>query len=495
MNLADKRWKELDDASLTTNQRILLRCHIAGELIHTGQYEDAREVLGDLWSGIGKRPNVKSLEDMLTAEVLLQCGTLSGWLGASRQIANAQEAAKDLISESAAIFERLGETSKVAAARSDLAICYWREGAYDTARLILEEAASLVSEDEVRAKIILRQAVVETCAGRNTETLRLLRESAPLFEKSTSHALKGRFHCELAIVLRKLGTAESQRDYFDKAILEYTAAIYHYQQAKHERYEATNENNLAFLLYKLGRYQQAHEHLDRARRVLARLKDAGLLAQVDETRARIFIAEQKYREANGAIAGAIQTLEKGGEASLLADALTAQGIVWARLGVYDKSTSILRRAMDVAEDAGALSNAGLSALTLIEEHGARRLNPTDLYNVYRRADRLLKGTQDAEEIARLRACARIVMRRLSGLRLHDKNFSLYGAMQELESKFIEQALEEGGGSVTHAAKLLGITHQSLANMLKSRHKSLLHKRTPAQRRLRSVIKRNKGLKE
>ena len=137
-------------------------------------------------------------------------------------------------------------------------------------------------------------------------------------------------------------------------------------------------------------YQQAHGRPDHDGRVLERLKDAGLLAQVDETRARVFIAEQKYREANGVIASAIQTLEKGGESALLADALTAQGIVWARLGVNDNQTSILRRAMDVAEEVGSLSNAGLAALTLIEEQGARRLLPTELYNVYRRADRLLK---------------------------------------------------------------------------------------------------------
>ncbi len=491
MNLAEEHRKELDDSSLTANERVLLRCRLASELLHTGQYEDAREALGDLWSGVGKRPNVEGLEDILRAEVLLQCGTLSGWLGASRQITDAQEAAKDLISESATLFESLGEMNRVAAARSDLAICYWREGAYDTARLILEEAASLVGDDELKAKIVLRQAVIESCAGRNTDTLQLLKVSAPLFEKSTNHALKGRFHNELAIVLRKLGTAENRVDYFDKAILEYTAAIYHCEQAHHERNAAINENNLAFLLCKLSRYQQAHGHLDRARRVLARLKDAGLLAQVDETRARVFIAEQKYREANGVIAGAIQTLEKGGELALLADALTAQGIVWARLGVHDKSISILRRAMDVAEQVGSLSNAGLAALTLIEEHGARRLLPTELYNVYRRADRLLKKTQDPEEIARLRACARIVMRKLSGMRIRDKNFSLYGALQELEAKFIEQALEEEGGSVTHAARLLGITHQSLANMLNTRHKSLLNKRMPAKRRLRSIIKKSK----
>lgn len=212
---------------------------------------------------------------------------------------------------------------------------------------------------------------------------------------------------------------------------------------------------------------------------------------MNETRARVYVAEQKYREANGIISGVIQTFEKGSEYAMLADALTIQGIVWARVGVYDKSVSILRRAIDVAEVAGAMSNAGLAVLTLIEEHGARRLQPTDLYNVYRRADRLLKGTQDTEEIARLRACARIVMKRLSGLRIHDKNFSLYGALQEMEAKFIEQALEEEEGSVSRAARLLGISHSSLGKLLKTRHKSLLYKRTPAQRRLRSIIKKPK----
>ena len=174
---------------------------------------------------------------------------------------------------------------------------------------------------------------------------------------------------------------------------------------------------------------------------------------------------------------------------MLADALTVQGMVWARLGSYESSLTILRRAVDVAEESGALSNAGLAALTLIEEHGARRLSHSEVYKVYSRADRLLKETQDAEDIARLRACARVVMRRLSGMRLNDKNFTLNGAVNELEAKFIEQALEKAGGSITGAARLLGIAHQTLTTMLETRHKRLLKKRTPAKKRRRSIIKK------
>jgi len=146
----------------------------------------------------------------------------------------------------------------------------------------------------------------------------------------------------------------------------------------------------------------------------------------------------------------------------------------------------------VAQDSGALVSAGLAALTLIEEHGATpRLSESELVKVYARADELLRGTQDADDITRLRACARKVIKRLSGPGLRDKNFSFYSAAREYEAKLIEQALAEAEGSVTRAAKLLGLTHQALAYLLKRRHKRLAEKRTPVKKRLRSIIKEPK----
>ncbi|MBA3242087.1 MAG: hypothetical protein H0T60_12740, partial [Acidobacteria bacterium] len=307
--------------------------------------------------------------------------------------------------------------------------------------------------------------------------------------ESANDALKGRWHGQRAIILLKLATTESRPDYADRAIIEFTAAIYNYEQAKHERYCAQNLNNLAFLLYQLGRYRDAHEHLDRAQLIFTKLKDSGNLAQVDETRARVLIAEHKYREADRIIAGVIKTLDKGGESALLADALTVQGVAWARLRVHESSINILRQAVRVAQESGAFTNAGLAALTLIEEHGARRLTEIELPEIYRRADELLKGTQDAEDIARLRECARVVIKRLSGMRLSDRNFTLYGAVQELEARLIEQALKVEEGSVTRAARRLGLKHQSLTHMLNTRHKKLKGKRTPPTPRLRSIIKK------
>jgi tetratricopeptide (TPR) repeat protein len=492
MTLADERLNELDHPSLDPGERARLRCLVASDLIHRGQYEAAREALGDLWRGIGARPDVDSLDERAAAEVLLQAGTLSGWLGASEQVQGAQASAKDLISESAALFERLGERSKAAFARSDLALCYWREGAYDEARILLGQSFDELddADAERRAIVLLRWVTVECAAGRLHNALSILKESYQILSGSENHTLRGSFHNLHAVTLRQLGAVEGHGDYYDRAIIEYTAAIYHYERARHERYAAIIENNLAFLLYKLGRYEDAHEHLDRSGVTLSRLGDAGLLTEVEETRALVLVAEKQYREAERVIAGAIRTLEQGDEAARLADALTVQGVVWARLGNYESSINAMRRAVSLAEESGALSNAGLAALALIEEHGTRRaISAEELHNLYRRADRLLKDTQTAEEIVRLRACARVVLRRLTGVQLREKNFTLFGAVHELEAKFIVQALEESGGSVTRAAKLLGIRHQTLTSMLETRHKGLSKKRTPAKKRLRSIIKK------
>ncbi len=489
MNLTDERLKELDNTALTEDERALLRCRVASELTYKGQHDSAREALGELWRGIGERPDVEGLSEGAVAEALLQVGALSGWIGASRQVAGAQSAAKDLISESATLFETLGQTSRAALARSDLALCYWREGAYEEARILYVRAFDELEDTEQKAKVLLRRLTVEYSAKRYDDALIILKQYSHVFDEGVSHVLRGSFHNHLALVLRHLGSVEGHAEYFDRAIIEYTASIYHYEQARHEQYVAVIENNLAFLLYKLGRYRDTHEHLDRAQVILTRIKDAGMLAQVDETRARVLVAEGKYREADRTLAGVLKTLGRGDESALLADAFTVQGVVWARLRGYESSINILRRAADVAETVGALSNAGQAVLTLIEEHGAStRLAPSEVHEAYLRAKRLLKGTQDAEDKERLLACSLVVMRRLSEPTIHEKNFSLYGALQDLEAKLIGQALDAAGGSVTKAARILGLSHQTLNSMLKGRHERLLEKRTPVKKRLKSIIK-------
>ncbi len=269
-------------ATDTRGERARAGCARAKGLEEAGKFEDARLALTEFWQRIGDRPRVEGLGGAVRAEVLLRVGALSGWIGSARQIPGAQEIAKDLISESSAIFDELGLTEKVAETRVDLGICYWREGALDEARITFDDAlqrlGDLESEQTLRA--ILNKALVEEVSSRSGEAVRILFESEQLFEKSSNHSLKSKFHLEFATVLKNLGLAERREDYIDRALMQYTAAGIQSEKAGHERAVAAVENNLGFLFSHLGRFEDAHEHLDhcllkaalnRLRRLPARL--------------------------------------------------------------------------------------------------------------------------------------------------------------------------------------------------------------------------------
>jgi hypothetical protein len=83
------------------------------------------------------------------------------------------------------------------------------------------------------------------------------------------------------------------------------------------------------------------------------------------------------------------------------------------------------------------------------------------------------------------------MRRLAGIQRDDKNFTFYNAVRELEEKLIEWALEEARGSVVGAARLPGLRHQTFSTMPNNRRRKLLPKRTPRERRFKSIIKEPK----
>jgi tetratricopeptide (TPR) repeat protein len=459
---------------------ILKTCAKTSDLIYAGRYEEARGVLGDLWRGVGVRPNLDHHSREVAAEVLLQCGSLSGFLG-SAQGKDAQERTRDLLTEALEIFQAYDYLEKVSETRYELGICYWRSGALDEARITLAEAPKGATAEQT-GKILIGRAIVEVSSGRYEEARDILNREQAFFE-GASHALQGRWHGQMAIVLRRL--AQGRIEYEDRAIIECTAAIYHYEQARHERYCGSNLNNLAMLLYRLERYQEAHEHLDKAHRIFARLKDPGNIAQVKETRARVLLAEERHVEARRVIVEVVDALERAGEQALLADALIIKATVQSRLGKAEESLRTFRHAIRIGEESGALFSAGLAALSMIEEH-RENLPERKLFNLYRRADRLLATTQDPEAIDRLRACARIVIRKLYGPNL-DEYFTLPETVLKYEARFIEQALEEEGGSVSRASRRLGISHQTLSAMLRTRHRNLHGKRSPEIKRKKSII--------
>src|SRR2546423_3116301 len=491
--------QQIADPSLTPSERARLSVRLSKELEESGRYEEAREALREFWPHAGERPVLDGLDTATKAEVLCRVGVLTRCIGGVKQIEGAQETAKNLISESIAIFEELHDSEKVAEAQIHLAYCYWHQGEFDEARDLLRDALSRLSDtkSEVRALALIRYAIVERSAGRFSEALRIHTEAAPLFEKIGSHALKGMFHLGLAETLRKLSAIERREDYADRAIIEYVAASYHFEQAGHERYRARVENNLGLLLSTVGRFAEAHEHVARARRIFAGLKDKGSVAQVDDTRARVLLAEGKRAEAERAARAAVRALERGDGHALLAEALTTHGVALARTGQYARARGALERALAVADGVGDREGAGRAALAVVEELGGQ-LDFGELSAAYKRAAELLAGSQQPGVKERLLSCSLSLLRRRAPetpgpaafVPPRDwKGFSLAREVLRYERLIIERALKDAGGVVTRAAQLLGFKHHnSLISRINKRHTNLLQARSPVLPRKRSIIR-------
>ena len=92
-----------------------------------------------------------------------------------------------------------------------MALIYWCTGENNEARDCLNDALALLSiEGDLKAKAVIRLAVVEFRAARHEKALRILGNA-----------------------LEDLSVLKRRRDYVDLALLEYAAASFHFEQAGH----------------------------------------------------------------------------------------------------------------------------------------------------------------------------------------------------------------------------------------------------------------------
>src|ERR1700754_57160 len=451
-------FRDLETHSLSVDNRAQSACETAKELEYKREYERARQALKVYWRRIGEHPRINDLGASTAAEVLMRSGVLTGIIGSKQQIADAQETAKNLISEGLAIFESDNDGKKIAEAQTELALSYWRTGEFNEARDLLEDALSQRALDtDVKAKAVLRLGIVEHQARESHKALQVLTGNAELFQRIDNPTLKGSYYSSLANVLRGLWEIEGGTDYLDRALVEYAAASYHFEQAQHRPYQAVIENNLGLLYFKIHAYEEAHEHLDRSRRLQVSLKDISSVAEVDETRACVFLRQGRVTEAERAARAAVTNQEKSGRHAPLAEALITHGRTLARLNAYELSLGAFRRAIDLFEQNGNAKRAGEAALALFQEL----------------AEHLTVVEPLEEEPQPVEA-----RRRVAG------GSGLIDEIRSFEHDTIKLALERAHGSVTNAARSLGMSYQALTYMLKTRHKDLLEQRTPARHRPR-----------
>jgi tetratricopeptide (TPR) repeat protein len=324
-----------------------------------GEFDRAVESLLPFWGGPGYEPQVADLNAAAAAAILLRAGSLTAWVGSQRQVEGWQEKAKDLLTRSADAFASLGDFKGQADAEKHLGTCYWRAGAFSEARIVFSQAIARVGRGGSEWMALqLDHAMVDFSEGAYRKCLEVF---ASLEEAIAGAAdlLKARFHNGRGIAHKRLGENEA-------AIIELTAAAYYLERAGHERNQLITEINLGVVMGESGQFREAHDRLNRADRLAARLRDRVHLAHSKDSRARVYLAEKNYEAAEAAARESVGILERGDEYALLVDSLLTQARVLARLKDPQR-LGVYARAHELAVERVGTERAAAIALELLGE--------------------------------------------------------------------------------------------------------------------------------
>ena len=392
---------------LTPSEEVQVFCAIARDQIDVGNYEAARLVLKRWWS-LGLWPKLIGLGSKSCADLLFTTGELAGFVASAEQLPIGQKNAENLLSGSIALFEQLGSIVRAAEGRTELALCYYRQGNFDLGRATFVSVLDTLPPDdcELRCLALIRLASLERHAGRPEDAFDRLTDAKSVVNASGPWA-SARHHLELASTYKDLAIADEKASLFDFSLAHYRESLNQFEAIGNLRMVGIAENNLAFLLVTLGRFDDAQFHSLRARSMFEGLRDKVRRAQVDDTLARLHLALHEFDLAEKAANRAIETLQSGDEDVLLAEVLSTKGIVCARLKHFGEAERMLERAHGVALRCGDREGAGRALLLMIEEIGSY-LSSGSRKDIGVRLLQLLSETQQSSIRARVQRSLELI---------------------------------------------------------------------------------------
>lgn len=459
-------------------------CCTASRLLEDrGEYGKAHALLSDFSSAIGEWPNVDGLPLHLQAAVLLRVGVVAGWVGSAEAIEGAGHFAVELTNAASGLFKKLALNEQAGECHLELGWHLWRAGKFEEASDEYKNALNLLPETAFRliAKTYLRQGIVHRSTHLYQDALAILERAVPVFEKlEPADILRGGFHNERALVLKNLATSENRNDYLNRALSEYSTALFHVKKARHNGHCAVIENNIGNVHIQLRQFPKAFAHLERAGKLFKALGDVRTFAQVEETRAQALIEQGHYAEAERVIGGTIRTLERACEQSLLCETLITIATAQARQGKADKAYSNLVRAVTEASLINDRANAGRAWLIALEEAATLSLSDEQRRSALTEAASLLEDSQDPKIQSRLLSCAINLATQQMSPRIDNpapeqiQGVPLKEAVRRFKAGYIRQALNEANGNRSAAARILGMTPSGLHALLEGAYKDIKH---------------------
>ncbi len=375
--------------------------------------EESKRIFSSFWQDIETDPDVSDFEAVDQAELLRLCGFFLSWLGHSQSKANYQLRGKDLLTRAIEIFEELDHLNKTAEARAMLAVCYWYEGEIEECESILQFTEEQFKENHlhpVYLRIRLNRLGTLHWKKDSEKAVEIIEELKIPIELCQDWRLKTMYYNQAGVFYCLSGK-------YDKAIFNQNEAIRFARRIKSSRFVAITLNNFAFLDMQMGNFEAAHSHIEEAISIFDNLNDTGWIPHTLDTKALLLNKENKCEEALETIESAISYFAKGDDYSGLVDAF------WTKIQIL----------LQLDRKSGALilfSELATLASQRIGEVAVQKY--ADLF-----ADLLYAG----------------------------KNLPLADEVKNYKKQMVSQSLRRNNASITDTASELGISHQSLSDIL------------------------------
>lgn len=309
-----------------------------------GRYGEAFAELDGIWEDVDALPDIEGLDSFDSAEMLLRCGSLIGFLGHSKQIPNTQERSKNLLTKAHRRFLDIYNVEKIVECENYLALAYWRTGEFVEAQTWLEMALSrhLRASTHVGIYSHLIQSMIFLSEGRYGETVTNLKKVEPDIKEYGDAFLNGSFCTNLGLAFQELGQLPEALKYME-------LAGYYHRKSGHQIYLGTVENNLAQLHRIKGNFAKAHEAIDRAAKIFKRLKDRTREGFSLDTKAQVYLADGKYEEALITVEAAIAIMQKSENLAYLVETYQTKTKSLVYLNDISAATLCLFDAMQIAK--------------------------------------------------------------------------------------------------------------------------------------------------
>lgn len=469
---------------------VLDLCEEIYRLETRGDLAGAIRLLAPYWAGFGAEMKLAALNKTETAQMLLRIGSVASAVGDAEQIAGAQEKARDCLSLAEDIFDDLEDLEGKAQCQNKTGVTYWRNGDLETAQIYFRESLARARSDESKAIANLNIAMTESLSFRYSSALKYY-EKAFKFIGNISIFTEAKIRNGMGLVYKNIGNALTDPErtaYFDKAIIEFEGALICYEEVQNDRSAISARNNIGFLYYSIGLYDEAIRTLESAGSAARLIGDKNLLSIVSDTLARAFIAQGNYRQGVAASAASVRYLESSENSNLLATSLITYAIALARSGDFTEAKAAFYRAEEVA--------AFIQDFTLVA--AARLFALRELFSEYRSKERLsaylyavknLSGNQEKEISDALGKVAakielenelptapskekKLVPQPLL-LRQLPQPFSLDEQLKSISREYMRAAIREARGNQSQAARLLGMSRQTFLARIKKDFPDLL----------------------